>query len=193
MAKKKSLALTYDDILKMSHEQKAQIATQLAKRANTRLGSLRKAQGEKSAQYAQASAEVYLRQQKRNKFYEGKKYKTEQQLNRALNELNFFLNRKTSTLSGLRQVEQQRLDTFKKKYEIEFTTKKDKDEFFNFLNSKQYEDLRKNASSEQIQQMYNDAQDAGLKKKEILNAFKDFKLQTQENDLVEYFKGNVLS
>lgn len=130
---------------------------QLAKRANQRLVRLERATsnitGENFASYGAAEkAKLYLENRGRNRFTETLNVKWNVTgIRREIAELQNFLNAKSSTVQGQRDIERRRVETFQKgqwgdRYKrtgqtgpgISFASNK---EFYNFLNSSTFKEL----------------------------------------------------
>lgn len=129
----------------------------LAKRANQRLVRLERAEskvtGEKYTFGAYDIAEQYLKGQWRTRFSETAKHKINNinSLRAEINELERFLNSKSSTVKGIREIEQKRIETFEKKG-LHFASTK---EFYDFLNSNEYDRLIASGfTSEQVIEVY---------------------------------------
>lgn len=148
------------------------IRRKLAKRANQRLRVLEKNKLTKNA-YRVAT---YYTQQTRGKdrFSEGKMVKADMRyLKQEILELERFLNSVTSTLTGYKKLEQQRLKVFRD-YGLEV---KDTQEFFDFLNSEIYKQLANKAiSSDILQEFYDTVKSKkDAKKEEIQKALEKFR------------------
>lgn len=147
MARKKANLITdYNVIKDMTREEKTQLAKQLAKRANVRLSTLEKHDLDNDT-WAYGKASRYLRNQDRIRFYEGKKYNSERELNRQLQELTYFLNAKSSTIRGIKQMEKERYATFAKNHELD---KSHMEDYYTFLQSEQFGLLRRTLDSETL-------------------------------------------
>lgn len=88
------------DVKKLSFDEKARIASRLAKRANSRLKALETSgESKRSKAYIQTT-ENSLSLNYKNRFYQGKKYSSEKNLDRALQDQINFLKEESSTVSG---------------------------------------------------------------------------------------------
>lgn len=149
----------------------------LAKRANQRMVRLERARGitgEKFSEFgAITDAYEYLRTQKKGskRFQESAKAITDiNDLRREITILQGFLGRKTSLVSGIRQIENKRTQTFasgkwgtgykwtgQEKRQLLFSTTK---EFYDFLNSQTFKDLiSRGFTSEQVIEIYDSARE----------------------------------
>lgn len=176
--KRKSTDITLQEIRSMTQSQQIQIAQKLAKRANSRIKALRKAD---INYFSIESHSNYLASQKNNLFYEGKKYASKTELENALFHLYRFTNARSSTVRGAREVEKEVLEKFAS-YDrpIIIPAGKTK-EFFQFLNSEQYKWLvRHNYDSSQVQENLAEAMKT-LSYDEIQNTFDTYISQNDED------------
>lgn len=173
MAKSKNPSYLTVDVYRKSFRpmELNQIRRTLAKQANQRLVRLERAKstvtGESFASYgaAQVYSGEYLKKRGRRRFSEvlqPKGYNVND-LRREITVLQAFLNAKTSTVKGQREVERARIETFEKgkwgrsgkNRHIKFASNK---EFYDFLNSETFNGLiRSGFTSEQIVDLYDQA------------------------------------
>ena len=119
--------MTVQDMKTTAKEDQGEIARRMAIKANARLKTLRK---NEIKHYAIAGAEQYIGQG--GSFYTGRKFETQKELQLHIQELDKFLNAKSSTIRGLTKIEDQRLERLSKAYTI---MDKDKAKFAEFLKS----------------------------------------------------------
>lgn len=183
MAKVTSKYETYNPYKASSSDELNNIRRTLAKRANQRLVRLERAYsyitGESYASYGAASyAYDYLRSKGRNRFSESRTYTNDfNVLRREILELQRFLGAVTSTVAGQRAVEQRRVHTFEEKG-IKFAGNK---EFYDFLNSKLFDDLSKTFDSNKIVEIY-DLGRQKLSKEEVINNITDVLERLRQQD-----------
>ena len=157
----------------------------LAKVANNRLRELEK---NNMAYYAYDVAADYLRTQGKKgklRFYEGVKPIDQLATRREIQTLQNFLSMPSSTVAGQKRIEAKRIETFgnwkpkdkknSKMKGINLSRQAQTKIFYEFLNSKAFENLRKFYSSEQIFRAYKDGNVGGSKsQKKIQNAMQDY-------------------
>ena len=157
----------------------------LAKVANNRLRELEK---NNMAYYAYDVAADYLRTQGKKgklRFYEGVKPIDQLATRREIQTLQNFLSMPSSTVAGQKRIEAARIETFgnwkpkdkknSKMKGINLSKQAKTKIFYEFLNSKAFENLRKFYSSEQIFRAYKDGNVGGSKsQKKIQNAMLDY-------------------
>lgn len=148
------------------------IRRKLAKRANQRLRVLEK---NKLTKNAYRVAMRYTQQTRgKDRFSEAKMVKADlKYLRQEILELERFLNSVTSTLSGYKELEKQRLKVFRD-FGLEV---KDTQEFFDFLNSEIYKQLANKAiSSDILQEFYDTVKSKKeAKREEIQKALEKFR------------------
>lgn len=144
--KKEDLTTDYNIIKDMTRDEKTDLAKKLAKRANVRLSNLEK-KGLDNDTWAYGKANRFLNRQDRTRFFEGKTYNSERELNRQLQELTYFLNAKSSTVRGIKQMEKERYATFSKNHNL---GKKHMEDYYTFLQSEQFGLLRRTLDSESL-------------------------------------------
>ena len=144
--KKANLTTDYNIIKDMTREEKVDLSKRLAKRANVRLSALEQKNLDNDT-WAYGKANRYLKGQDRTRFFEGKKFDSERELNRQLQELTYFLNAKSSTVRGIKQMEKERYNTFSKNHNL---GKKHMEDYYTFLQSEQFGLLRRTLDSESI-------------------------------------------
>lgn len=162
----------------------------LAKRANQRIVRL-EAAGVDYGQYK--LTQRYLQMQGRTRFSESPTYSDNINiLRREITEIQGFLTAKTSTISGIREIERKRQKTFEGKG-IHFENPK---EFYDFLNSKDFEDLKKaGIASEQIVEEFtrlgnsaNDYEYAAEAIADALKAYREGAQKLNEKSFSQYMK-----
>lgn len=172
MAREKQIM--WDVLDEFTPSQLRKVLPKLAKRANTRLRALEKSGYKKNAyRYAQQAS---LRDEK-PRFKEGVKTLTPQQIRREYRLLKQFLNARTSTISGQKKIEAEREKFFqeiadKLKLNLNFSEKSD--EFFEFLNGKDYENIIKYLDSHQVVDTILEWEDNGADFEEMAEAFEEF-------------------
>lgn len=167
----------------LSLQERAYASQYLGQLSNQRLKSLEKA-GIKHFAYAKAEKyNVDDEGRKNNRFYTGTKFKTGNDINRQLENEIYFLNAKTSTPSGLKQIYKERIDTFRDKG-VSIPQGQEK-EFMDFLSSKQFENLSKYADSNQVIQTYADARSLGEDVDKINKEFNNFMNTNVTFDVVQ--------
>ena len=154
-------------------EEVRSIRRKLAKRANQRLRVLEK---NKLTKNAYRVATRYTQQTRgKNRFSEAKKMVKADMgyLKQEILELERFLNSVTSTLTGYKKLERQRLKVFRD-YGLKV---KDTQEFFDFLDSEIYKQLaNKTISSDILQEFYDTVKSKkDAKKEEIQKALEKFR------------------
>lgn len=189
MAKKKATLnanikiQSYEDIKHFSKEQKIKIASQWAKRANSRLTQLEKKGFTKGAyKYAQEYFKTGKTNKAGNRYYQGKQFSTGWELNRLLKELDMFLNAKSSTISGIKVLREQRIETLRdnmiKRGYTDFKLT-DVEAFNNFLDSKMFDSLAMYVPSDEILEMVDLMFESGVTVERMLD---DFQLFLARND-----------
>lgn len=146
----------FDDINKMSFEQKKQILPKLAKTANKRLKALEEKGLTKNA-YAKAMKR--LGYSERTRFYTGKNYTSRYEMQNTLHQLEDFLSSISSTPSGYKKLKKQRLKIFEEKFaeynklnpdKPRFIKEENIDDFYDFLSSEQFKALGERVDSNQV-------------------------------------------
>lgn len=157
----------------------------LAKVANNRLRELEK---NNMDYYAYDVAADYLRSQGKKgkvRFQEGKKPMDQLATRREIQLLQNFLSMPSSTVAGQKRIEAKRIETFgnwkpkgakgKNIKGIDLSKQAQTKIFYEFLNSKAFENLRKFYSSEQIFRAYKDGNIGGSKsQKKIQDAMMNY-------------------
>lgn len=145
---KRQEILNLQELQSLPLNQKIQLASKLSKRANTRLTALEKKDLAKNSR-AYKLAMLELDQKKR--YYQGKKYETENLVNIQLAKVVEFLNKTSSTLEGARKAKANQ-EEYIRKFEIEtdIDLTGHLDDFFDFLNGEMFENLRHLKDSNQI-------------------------------------------
>ena len=165
--------LDFDIIKSMSLEQQQQVYATLSKRANQRMRDIKKA-GHHS--YASDIAEKYLTDvHKRTTFKQSKKL-TGDELKQSLNALEDFFTAKSSSVKGIKLIEQKHDKIFLEEKGIEI---KDRKKFYDFLSSNTFATLSKQADSDQIAKDFNSAMADDLSVEQIMEGYREF----LENDM----------
>ena len=177
-----------------------QMRKALAKRANQRIVRLERAKslvtGERYNTFgAIVDAMEYLQRRNRSRFSEQLKTTTDTNaLRREVTVLRAFLERPTSTVKGMRDIERMRIETFEsgkwgtykktgiRNKPIKFASTK---EFYDFLNSQTFKGLIASGfTSEQIVDIYDSAREKAEDDtvvKEFENALKEYREQGNAN------------
>lgn len=188
--------MTYSDLTGMTATELAAIRRKYAKRANQRLVRLERSTspvtGETYHAGAYDIAQEYLREIGRGKRFsesinytktteEGKIKYDINRLKREILELDTFLHSKTSTISGNKEAEQKRIDTFTSEkfgFSRETVTSKG---FYDFLQSEAYDYFLKNSfTSEQLMDVYDIYRDAGASTYKIRQGLAKYKAHMKE-------------
>jgi hypothetical protein len=161
----------YNTLSSMSEKEKMYVAKEASRQANKQLRQLEK---EHLTKFAYEIADHYNKEtgRKNNRFYTGAKFKNEKDINIHIQNVAHFLNSKTASPEGYRQMTIDRLEAFKRKG-VNIPNGKEK-EFFDFLGSQQFKNLGKYADSNQIIETYVDARNAGVDADMINKEFQDF-------------------
>lgn len=101
----------------------------------------------------------------------GERALNRRQLQREIIELQSFLEAKTSTVAGAKDVEGRRLQSFEEKG---LGTVAREESFYKFLNSENYKQLVKSLDSDQIVDFYNKQYKEGIPAEEIEKQFDDY-------------------
>lgn len=183
----------------MSVDELQDVRRALAKQTNQRLLRLERAESVTGGNYAFGAYDVleeYLKNtgqlpkgDKPMRIKERKDALDEtSELRREIAALQNFLNSKSSTVKGMRQIEKIRLEKFESKGYKFADTK----EFYDFLNSSQMEDLKKhNFDSEQIRERYDEAREkVGHDKamEALAKVYEEFNKQKKPASLKEFKK-----
>lgn len=135
-------SISVADIKTTPKEDLGEIARRMAIKANARIRTLEK----KGVQhYAIAGAKQYTGDS--GKFYTGRKFATQKELQLHIQELEKFLNAKSSTIKGLTEINDRRIEVLQTKYNLQ---NKDKAKFTEFLQSAQFKDMRGKYTSDFI-------------------------------------------
>lgn len=186
---------SYSTLRNMPLSELIALRVQLAKRSNQRLVRLERSESIVSGDAYRAGAYdlaiAYLKTSKdqiggKYRFSESKNYtkhisettgKTAYDLyriKRDILEMERFLSSKSSTVSGNREIERKRIETFEANGISEEVATDD--EFYDFLNSNAYEYFTLNQfTSEEIVDIYNTFREAGLNAQKIQQAFDELK------------------
>lgn len=170
-----------DYIKKLPKQEKIYAVKELAKKANSRLRSLEKAEYLKGAYN---TAKEYNADRSKNRYYTGSIF-ANGEMDKQIESMVTFLNQKTSTVRYNRKIDKQRFKTFIDKFKekgleeslkqrgIEFN-KTTANEFNNFLKSKQFDTLARFGDSESIIETFFTARNKGVDIEEITDAFDKF-------------------
>lgn len=161
----------YETLKKMNYKDKVEQARRLSNIANSRMKTLEKNNVD---YYAIEKAKHFLNSLGRETFYTGRNYKSKKELRMTLQALSEFVNSKSSTMKGLREIRKARVTTFSEKFDIDLTNKDDERNFFEFLNSQQFLTLSGFADSEDIIDDFAQALNQGFTKEEIQLQYQDF-------------------
>jgi hypothetical protein len=161
----------FNTLRDMSEKEKIYVAKEASKQANRQLKELEKAHLTKFAyeiagQYNEATGRP------KNRFYTGGIFKNEKNLNIHIQNVAHFLNSKTSSPQGYEQMNNERLEAFRKKG-INIPKGKEK-EFYDFLSSEQFKNLGKYADSNQVIETFVDARNANIDADMINREFQEF-------------------
>ena len=164
------------DLRSIPTHEKLELAQRWSKTANARMKNLEE---HNIVYYAYENAQHFLKRRNRNRFYQGKKYDSEKELNISLRYLSEFLRAKTSTMRGLKSINMKRINTLNDRFArrgINFKiTKENEKMFFTFLGSKQYQTLiSKYASSNQVIDDIGRAFDEGVTVEELHEQYQNF-------------------
>lgn len=173
----KKIELNYNKLKRMGRTEKENLSRKLAQKANGRIRTLRK---NDINYYAMEHVNYFLDQQGRENFYTGRNFESEEELNRQLYELTNFLNSKSSTMTGLKEVRNKRINTLSSKYNIDISTKQKEKLFFEFLSSEQFKQLCKYADSEDILDDVSAAMQDGEGISQIQEEYQDFLINNQD-------------
>lgn len=169
----------YESISNMTLQQKKQAVKKLAQVANRRLLNLEKSG---MTQYAYASVKDRLHTKKgKPRFDTNLSRKNTFDVNREFYMLEEFLNKKTSTVTGAKKAHARVLQSLKKDRVDDFgifrrglnLNTENISDFFLFLQTKEYENLKKYVSSEDIQEFFVDVH-GEIPYQTIIEMFQDF-------------------
>ena len=163
--------LSYESIKKMSEQEKIYASQKMATLSNRRIKEL----DNNNVHYGavkQALAYNNATGRKNNTFYRGAKFNSIKDLNIHIQNEISFLNAKTSTMEGIINANEKRLDKFREKG-VNIPKGQEK-EFFDFLSSNQFKALSKYAESDQVIKTYADARNIDTDVDEINKAFTEF-------------------
>ena len=155
----------------MSEKEKIYASKEASKQANKQLKQLEKEHLTKFA-YEVAGHYNEASGRDKNRFYTGGKFKKEKDIEIHIQNIATFLNSKTATPEGYKQISIDRLNAFREKG-IDIPKGKEKD-FYDFLSSEQFKSLGKYADSNQVIETYVDARNAGVDADTINNEFMNF-------------------
>lgn len=145
----------------------------LVKTANQRLTELKR-HGIEFSRYSGAS--TYLDVKGREKFSGALKGKSDIDIRKEFNQVVKFLNAKTSTVSGYREIAQYQKEAFEKKLKEEGinVTDEELDKLHDFLQSKEFESLRKYIDSDQVIEDFAQSLIEGAAESEIMEGYRKF-------------------
>lgn len=169
MPRKKKPAYQNEYFESLSFNQKIQTAQVLSKRANARIRALEK---EGLIPPSLSNAKDWLLGKGQEFFYQGKKYKDEAQVNAQLEILDVFLSSKSASVPKARQYSDKIASKIEKR--IPQAGNVDKQSLYNFLSSKQFEQLKKYADSDQLIEDFIEASDENIPLEELYSAYEDF-------------------
>lgn len=173
MARRKftEIDTTFQELKSLPTEQKLQQLQRLSKQANARITALEK----KGIEYgAIERAKFELSKSGRTRFYEGKKFKTENLLDVQLAQVYSFLKEPTSLTSNTLTIDETVERAFKGgKILVDIPSDK-KDLFVKFLHSQEFKSMKKWADSGQILDELNDMLNEGFSYEEINQGFQAF-------------------
>jgi hypothetical protein len=155
----------------MSKQEKVYVAQYLATENNRQISALEK-EGIQTPATREAAHYNEATGRKKNRFYRGSNFVTTEDLNIHLQEEMRFHNAKTNTLEGFNNMNDSRLEKFRK-MGIDIPKGKEQ-EFFDFLASEQFKKMGANDDSKQIAKTYYKARKAGHDVTEINEAFSDY-------------------
>ena len=182
--------MEYSELTGMSATELQQVRRKLAKRANQRMLRLERSTSDISGEAYHAGAydiaQEYLKSIGREKrFSESLGYEKDSiyRLKKEILELDTFLHSKTSTITGNREAEKKRIDTFTGDlWGLDEKTVASK-EFYDFLQSSAYDYFLANSfTSEQLVDIYDTFREAGADASKIQDAIDDFKQQIQDKN-----------
>jgi hypothetical protein len=161
----------YETVKTMSDKEILYATQEASKQANKQLRRLEK---EGLTKFAYEVADHYNQATGRpkNRFYQGTKFKNIKDAITHIQNVGHFLNSKTATPEGYKQIAVDRLNRFREKG-INIPKGKEK-EFYDFLSSEQFKNLGKYADSNQVIETYVDARNAGIDADMINREFGDF-------------------
>lgn len=161
------MADLYNDYTNLTPAQQRQQLPKLARRANSRLRTLRK---NNINYYAEEMARTFLEGQERSFFPARTKRLTDREVNMYFNETTAFLNAKSSTIGGLEEIDMNRIESFRAKgFNI-----KDPSLWNRFIKSNEGRALLKYGDSETIFEDIDTAIDQGFTLDEIRAQYKEF-------------------
>lgn len=141
----------------------------LTKIANSRIERLEKEQ-------ARTNREIHSLEKVKGmlngktRFYTGTKY-TKKQAIETLHKLEKFLNYRTSTITGLHNLDDEKIQYFEEITGVKIKSRKD---FWDFLSSEQFKNMSKYADSNQIVEDFVQAMDEGFSLDEIAKTYNEF-------------------
>lgn len=156
-------------IMNASDEQKRQWLPELAKTANSRLKTLEN-RGKTQWAYERVLKDLRTPKDELPRFQYQVKGLTETQLNNRLSDILRFLSSRTSTASGVKEIERERLSGFKDRgFELS-----NEESFKQFLYSSQFEALKAYGDSDLILEDFDQALSEGYNMTEIMESYQEF-------------------
>ena len=197
MASKKEI--DFGIIKEMDEDQQAQIYYTLAKRANQRFRDI---EGKSNLHsFAIDKAKEYLMDTYGRTTFKQTKGLRGLELKENLKKLEEFYTSKTSTAKGIREIQKQRIETFtekftdkddKKKFKSMMKDKTAKTDFFNFLKSRQYQNLLKTIDSDQLIEDFTKAMDEGFTIEDIMAQYEIYQTSEMTFEQVDERRAEIL-
>lgn len=163
----------FDDL---TLSQKRQVYMQARKTANRRIRRLRESGFDAPVQTLE-----YLSESGHRFFRTAGKNMTDFQVERAWNEVNAFLDAESSTLTGIRKIMKEvrervenRLNEFREKEDFLDLKSIDEKQFYNFLHSKQFKNMRTLIDSDILIEDFNDALKEGTSFEELMEDYEEY-------------------
>ena len=164
----------FEQIMSASEEQKRQWLPELAKTANSRLKTLEN-RGKSKWAYERVMRDLGTEEGEIPRFQYKSRGLTEKQLDRRLAEVLRFLTSRTSTATGVKLIEEERIEGFREKgLEVSNETL-----FKQFLYSEQFKSLAQYGDSDLILEDFDVALQQGYTMDEIMSSYQEF----MDNDL----------
>lgn len=161
----------YETLKKMPQKDKIEEVRKLSQLANSRIKRLR---SKGIDYYAMEGVNNFLDKRGRDLFYTGHKYDSKTELRLQLQAVTNFLNAKSSTLTGIKNIRKNRIDTFKQKLGVDVTDIMEEKKFFEFLSSNQFEALARKGDSEDIIEDFVSAVQQGFTAEEVQEQYKEY-------------------
>lgn len=174
--------IQFADIKNFTEQEKLYTHQMLAKESNQKLGKLEK-QGLETNAYKTAGYFNEETGRNKNRFYRGKKFKNNNELNIQIQNEMIFLNSPTSTKEGYNEQIIGRIKLFKE-HGVNIPKNKEQD-FIDFLSSQQFKALKKYGDSGQVAEIFAVARNKGKDVDEINREFTKYMNGEIEIDEVE--------